>query len=127
MLLGMAALSSQAEVKTPYQVEQGNVVYRVSVNADPQVLAGAKPDDFRVLLREKRVALAVSGSRYYCNQQPLPNGFKPESARLRYDTFLITNVGSYVGCERMKQDIDADSFQALDFPFFPRSEPYLVA
>ncbi|MCA7013947.1 DKNYY domain-containing protein [Dickeya dadantii] len=118
LLLGMAALSSQAEVKPPYQVEQGKVVYRVSVNADPQVLAEAKPQDFRVLLREKRVALAVSGHRYYCNQQPLPDGFKPESARLRYDSFLISNVGSYVGCERMKQDIDIDSFQALDFPFF---------
>ncbi|NPE57662.1 hypothetical protein HLB26_00360, partial [Dickeya dadantii] len=52
LLLGMAALSSQAEVKPPYQVEQGKVVYRVSVNADPQVLEGAKLDDFRVLLRE---------------------------------------------------------------------------
>ncbi|TYL43804.1 DKNYY domain-containing protein [Dickeya sp. ws52] len=118
LLLSMAAWSSQADVKPPYQVEQDKVVYRVSVNADPQVLEGAKPADFRVLLREKRVALAVSGSRYYCNQQPLPAGFKPDGARLRYETFLITNVGSFVGCERMKQDIDADSFQALDFPFF---------
>lgn len=118
LLLGMAALSVQAEVKTPYQVEQGKVVYRASTYADPQVLKDAKPSDFRVLLKEERMVLAVSGKHYYCNQQSLPEGFKPDSARLLGDRFLNTNVGTYVSCERIQQDIDADSFQALDFPFF---------
>ncbi|SLM62683.1 MULTISPECIES: DKNYY domain-containing protein [Dickeya] len=118
VVLGMAALSSQAEVKPPYQVDQGRVVFRASVNADPQVLAGARADNFKVLQKGDAMALAASGSQYYCNQQPLPKGFKPESAKLYGEHFLLTNVGSYVDCAPMKQTIDAASFEALTFPFF---------
>ncbi|WP_192457148.1 DKNYY domain-containing protein [Musicola keenii] len=116
--LGMVTLSSYADVPPPYKVVDGKVALQISVNVPAQVLPGAKPENFRVLQKSRGMILAASGNNFYCNQRPLPAGFNAESARIRGEFFLVSNVGSYLSCERMNHNIDANTFQALDFPFF---------
>lgn len=108
---------AHAEVKYPYKMINGEVVYQRYGNVAPVSLDGAKKNDFTLLANSDDMAVGRSDNNYYCNGTRLPKDFDPSTAKI-LDAFLLTNTGAYAGCKLIPQTVDAEQFTALEFPFY---------
>lgn len=122
LILTCAAAGTQAAVANdgvtaPWKNLSGNVVYQPHENSTPRILEGADANAFSAIYTGGDINIAQSQGHFYCNEQTLPEGFDPNSATVN-ESFLFSNVGSFVSCEKTAVPLDGEHFHALDFPYY---------
>lgn len=104
-------------VKYPYKVINGVLHYQSAVNLPAVPMKNVKPENFSVIYSDTAFGVGKANGTYYCNAVALPKAFNPEKAKA-IDSYLVSDVGTYVYCKKMTVDVDWTKFEALDFPFF---------